>query len=224
MPQLLSLFRPALIAHPESVRRLQRLPRILVVCAAISLGGTGYSAWNAQARLVAARATVRSLQSKTAQTSRALHDKRERALQAASLQTQDPLGRGSMELTAEFSRLARAAGVQIGMFHIAPVGAAPAATGPNPPAANTASGKGAAPAVGASVSVRNDRWTQALFDYEFTGAFPALNELLHRLAESPRIVEITSLEMARAQTAGPSGKVMVRLRLSGIVYGLPKSG
>ncbi len=176
-----------------------------VRCAAVGCGLWGvlaaYGFWASRAALAAGRQELETNRRTARELALSVRQKRAEVRRLTRVRTDSPDGAGSADFVAELASMAADAGVTLQVTHLdpAPSTAAPAQGGQG------ASGDGA--------------WLAAPFDVTVDGAFAGMVDLANRLAASPRVMDITSMDFARAAVYPERREARLQLRIQGLVYG-----
>ena len=207
------------LAQPNTARGLRAGLRVAGGVFAVWTLAVAYGLWSAGNALETAQVALLSRRKQITATTMDLHQKRAEAAMADRVKTSAPDGPGSAELTDEIARIADAVGAELSAARVGqndPAAAAAAAGQPGAaaPAAN--------PSAGTPPAATAGPWAKAPFECTVAGRFDALARFLDSFAASPRLVEIASLQVTRANVEAGTGAPRLQMKLMGTLYGLPE--
>lgn len=221
------------LSNPDTLKKLRIARFCLLTLVVVGSALGGYSLWNVRRAVNAENGRVESYRKQIEELRATLSSKRKEAALADQLRTEPPDGAGSAFFTQQVNHLAEQMNLE--KFSIRMMEGVPKpqqanpAQGGNPPNGGNANGgnaQGAAPAAGAPSGEAGEgplaNWNRSNFEVEVAGQFHDLSSFLKRLAATPFVAEVASIEVhPLGSTKQRDGKLL--MRLSGTLYGLPEA-
>ena len=201
---------------------------------AVWTAAAGYGLYAVRSSLATAQRDNGARRKQAEDLSREIRRQQALVAQAADLRTETPDDAGAPEWADRLNILARESAVSVDSLRMttdAHPTAAPNAPGTPGSTPGNASGSGANPPAGNNAANGNapqkdpdDGWKKVKFDCVTVGTFRALDAFVSRLNGEPYVLEIAEADMTRERYDTNTGALLLRLKLTLSLYGLPKGG
>ncbi len=220
------------LAQSRTADSLRAIVRIAICLCGLWTLAVFYSLWSTESGLTSTQARVSLRQKQVAEMAVSFRQRRQDSFKADGLKTAPPDGPGSAEFTDEIIAVANAAGATVVGARVGgnEAAAAAAAAAPAPPAAPNVPGGAAVAAVVTPASPAPvgtgagtaGGWVKAPLECTVEGRYQSLMQFMERLAASPRLFDISSVQLVRTSIDPQTGALRLQMKFSGVLYGLPE--
>jgi Tfp pilus assembly protein PilO len=206
------------LAQHKTGQGLNRVLRVAACVTAIWALVVAHGLWTTRKALADARAESASATHEAVKIAQDLKQKQARSAAIDLADLAQPEGAGGARFIQHLSELAARSRLQLLAVKIGQADQdKPEAVAPPP---GTTAAPNAAQAAASSAHSQSPSWKHTSVEFAVVGRYPDVSGFMADLAGSPRMVEITSLQLTRHSVDRKTGGALVQARLQGTLYGL----